>query len=1420
MLLTRHIRVTMVSVALVGAFLATMTTACNNQSIGTATLAKRESRKTTLTGAAIDAINDSSLAQEDKAAAIASIQSVPPADDDTAQNKIVLEKLAEALLTRGVSGELVSKVTLGAAARLAKLNEDKKEQVLGQSASNALAQLQTPEFATMLDVLNAAAVPPAVVLEALVAALDPSDLDTPEKLKAVLDSPVLATFDKTSKETAAQNHWASALGSNQEPLLSETPQTDAAPDAEGRVIVALPKATDRESGQLGQALRYVIVTAPTYGSIDALPADATAGGSVVYTPANGYLGQDMWSYKVCDSSAPPGCTEPVTVNIENKIPTSPNPPPTIATVADQTIAEDTALNNLALTLIGPAGPLTCSTALQASASPVALVPLGGLVISGEYPNCLLSIAPAENQNGSATVNLTASDGELSAASSFALTVTAVNDRPIVAAPGAASASLAMDSPTTIGLDTATDPDVATDEQRLSYVIITPPDHGSLSVLPDSALSSSSVTYTPVSGYSGSDSFSYTICDSDTSPMCTTAKTVALTVFLVNRAPSNIALNSTTLSENAGANATVGSFTTTDPDAGNTFTYTLVAGGDSTDNTSFDISGDSLIMKSSANFEAKNSYSVRVRSTDQDGLFVERAFSIEISNENEAPTNIDLSSSTLAENLGANAAVGNLSTSDPDASNTFTYTLVSGTGDDNNAAFDISGGSLIMLSPANFETKNSYSVRVRSTDQGGLFFEKELSIAISNENEAPTDIDLNSSTLPENGGANATVGTLSSSDHDASNTFTYSLVNGTGDDNNAAFDISGSSLVMKSSADFETKNSYSVRVRSTDQGGLFFEKEFSIAISDENEAPTDIDLNSSTLPENGGANATVGTLSTSDFDASNTFTYSLVSGTGDDNNAAFEISGDSLVMRANANFEATSSYSVRIQTRDQGGMSSSFAKSFTITISDVNEAPSISALSDTQTLRNTPTPALVFTITDPDASNASTPACNSSFLSYGSDNTAVVAATGAVTWGGSWPNCTATVAPVSNASGSAVISIAATDGSATGSSQTFVLTVNAPPSGATAAGVTVGDLFYARLNAAYGSVVFPDSSSQRAGGIGYGGVAMSTEQMLFGGNSAKFDGAQMIAYPHSSALDLSGRSEWTIQLQYYRTASSIGVLLTKDGRSNVAYPSYSFTDLGNGTVRLYIGSGNGITQLQYIDVGPIAINTWSHLAFTRSNNRLYGFSNGNLDADAAITATMIDGGNALTIGAQRNGNTYGTDTATRGFIREVAITPQAIWTDDFTPPTNFWRDPSTAGAGFQTSNITYAQSSLWGGAAAASNAIMTDGSFNNTGTATNAANPEWVRMDLGADYDIATLCLGTGTSNIPGGWNNSYTGGRQLFYSTSATGSNIANWTFVFSTPVYPADGIYCHAVNFRARYIWFAASTYLAISEFHAIPPT
>ena len=104
--------------------------------------------------------------------------------------------------------------------------------------------------------------------------------------------------------------------------------------------------------------------------------------------------------------------------------------------------------------------------------------------------------------------------------------------------------------------------------------------------------------------------------------------------------------------------------------------------------------------------------------------------------NKPPTDIALSATSIPENTGTNAAVGTLTTTDVDVGNTFTYTLVTGTGSTDNATFTISVGQLLAASSFNFEAKSSYSVRVRSTDQGGLFTEKQFTITVTNVNETP------------------------------------------------------------------------------------------------------------------------------------------------------------------------------------------------------------------------------------------------------------------------------------------------------------------------------------------------------------------------------------------------------------------------------------------------------------------------------------------------------------------------------------------------------------------------------------------------------------------------------------------------------------------------------------------------------------
>ena len=311
--------------------------------------------------------------------------------------------------------------------------------------------------------------------------------------------------------------------------------------------------------------------------------------------------------------------------------------------------------------------------------------------------------------------------------------------------------------------------------------------------------------------------------------------------------------------------------------------------------------------------------------------------------NTAPTDVALSNTAVAENATSGAAVGTLSATDADSGDTFTFALVSGTGSTDNASFTITGSTLNTAAVFDFETKNSYSVLVRVTDAGGLSFEKAFTISVTNINEAPTNMSASASSVAENAASGTTVATLGATDIDAGETFTYTLVSGTGDTDNASFAITGSTLSTAAVFDFETKSSYSVRVRVTDAGGLTFEKEFTITVTNVNEAPTALALSNTSVLENAASGTTVGTLAGTDADAGDTHTYSLVSGTGSTDNASFTITGSTISTAAVFNFEAKNSYAVRVRVTDAGGLS--FERAFTITVTDVNEAPTLTAITD-------------------------------------------------------------------------------------------------------------------------------------------------------------------------------------------------------------------------------------------------------------------------------------------------------------------------------------------------------------------------------------------------------------------------------------------------------------------------------------------
>ena len=195
-------------------------------------------------------------------------------------------------------------------------------------------------------------------------------------------------------------------------------------------------------------------------------------------------------------------------------------------------------------------------------------------------------------------------------------------------------------------------------------------------------------------------------------------------------------------------------------------------------------------------------------------------------------NLILTASSIAENSPLGSKVIDLiGTNENVIGEQFTYSLVSGTGSTDNASFKITGSELQTNTALDFEKKKSYSVRLRVTDGYGRFDEKVLAITINDVNETPSALAITKSNLYESNTINQLVGALSTTDQDAGDSHTYSLVSGVGSTDNAAFNVSGNQIRASQVYSFSSKNNYSIRVRTTDKGGLSFEKVYTVSISE-------------------------------------------------------------------------------------------------------------------------------------------------------------------------------------------------------------------------------------------------------------------------------------------------------------------------------------------------------------------------------------------------------------------------------------------------------------------------------------------------------------------------------------------------------------------------------------------------------------
>jgi len=119
--------------------------------------------------------------------------------------------------------------------------------------------------------------------------------------------------------------------------------------------------------------------------------------------------------------------------------------------------------------------------------------------------------------------------------------------------------------------------------------------------------------------------------------------------------------------------------------------------------------------------------------------------------NYPPTGINLSPNSISENRPAGTPVGTLTTTDPNGSDTHTFTLVSstscpGNGADN-ANFSIIGNTLRTAVSFDYETRSSYRVCVQVTDNNGLSFIGERTVTVQDVSDGVSDASLPSTGFP-------------------------------------------------------------------------------------------------------------------------------------------------------------------------------------------------------------------------------------------------------------------------------------------------------------------------------------------------------------------------------------------------------------------------------------------------------------------------------------------------------------------------------------------------------------------------------------------------------------------------------------------------------------------------------------------------
>ncbi|MCB9188579.1 MAG: tandem-95 repeat protein [Flavobacteriales bacterium] len=546
-----------------------------------------------------------------------------------------------------------------------------------------------------------------------------------------------------------------------------------------------------------------VLQGPTNGTYS-----ITTSGEIVYTPNPFYNGADTLVYELCDLTSPTALcdTALVVVNVVGV----PNAP---VAVNDTTIVDE----DLSVTVNVLNNDTDADNDIDTASVSLYLGPFNGIATVDTLGN--ITYQGNFNYNGLDSMYYVVCDESLTGAlCDTALIYITVN--PVADNPFAEPDSYVTLEDTTITMEVLqNDYDYDNDLDTTSLTVLQGPTNGTYSITTVGA-----IVYTPNPFYNGSDTLVYELCDL-TSPtaLCDTALVVVNVVGVPN-AP--VAVNDTTIvDEDLSITVNV---LNNDTDADNdidTASVSLYLGpfnGVATVDTLGNVT-----YQGNFNYNGWDSlYYIVCDFTSPTPLCDTAMMLIEVMPIADAPIALNDTVFTDEDTAVSIDVLSNDSDpeNDVDVNSLVIVSLPS------NGSASISTGQIQYVPDAYFYGLDSLVYAICDlTTPTALCDTAVVYIEVLQVPNAPYDMTVDTLFVYEDNELGEKVGTIQTLDYDPYDEFTYSLISGSGDEDNAQFSISDNVIYIETKTNYDIKQYYNLRVEVMDMYGLTYEEAFVVEV---------------------------------------------------------------------------------------------------------------------------------------------------------------------------------------------------------------------------------------------------------------------------------------------------------------------------------------------------------------------------------------------------------------------------------------------------------------------------------------------------------------------------------------------------------------------------------------------------------------